>query len=220
MAEYNHSFINSFSPDELFEVWKKYRNHRDRVLFSNRNETWPFDDCWLWTGRQLHGYGLVYAGTTKCQKRKLVRLHILAAWIHHGKGPDDGQQASHLCHRRNCYNPKHVVFESVLINNQRSCCVFSTPLRNGKLRPSCSHFPLCLRKGNRSGMRHKDPDPSYKENPRYIEKSLSRPPCITRSQRPRNKDGTFMKKKTDSTLSSISRTKMRTRSTRSASIET
>lgn len=54
-------------------------------------------------------------------------------------GWDETLEASHLCHRRECMNPAHIVFEPTWQNRKRNYCGF-----HGEC--DCGNTPKCLRR--------------------------------------------------------------------------
>jgi hypothetical protein len=54
-------------------------------------------------------------------------------------GWDETLEASHLCHRRECLNPAHIVFEPAWQNRKRNYCGF-----HGEC--DCGNTPKCLRR--------------------------------------------------------------------------
>lgn len=59
-------------------------------------------DCWFWNGTLMrNGYATFYNGV----RRQLV--HRYSYELHYGPIPD-GMQVDHICHTRNCVNPKHL----------------------------------------------------------------------------------------------------------------
>jgi hypothetical protein len=74
-------------------------------------------------------------------------LHVVSYVARHGSNPPAGHHVSHICDRRNCFNPEHLVAESPQANNSRKGCpgpVFC-PEHGHELINLCSHWPLCIR---------------------------------------------------------------------------
>lgn len=120
-----------------------WERHSRRVrMQSNAEEPSPFSACHLWTGSLQNEYPSVSQG----HARSKVKMHILACWIGTGLIPGPKQVVSHLCHRKTCINPDHLVIESIATNNARKgcLCAFNTP--DGRVWGLCAHAPLCLRR--------------------------------------------------------------------------
>jgi hypothetical protein len=49
-------------------------------------------------------------------------------------------EVSHLCHKRQCYNPKHLVFEDGFCNKSRICCELFKKTSGYR----CPHEPTCF----------------------------------------------------------------------------
>ena len=60
------------------------------------------DECWLWPGsKKPDGYGQVRHGG------RMQYAHRVAYELHVGPIPD-GQVLDHICHERDCFNPRHL----------------------------------------------------------------------------------------------------------------
>lgn len=70
-------------------------------------------DCWLWTGAKQNkdGYGCIMTGSRKDGSRRVRGTHIVAFEHYHGPVPE-GKEVGHKCHRRNCWNPAHLVAQT------------------------------------------------------------------------------------------------------------
>lgn len=74
------------------------------------------------------------------------RLHRIAFLAWHGHNIQLGMEASHLCHRQNCFNPTHVVEETAERNRSRRWCLGTIYCReHGSVLWQCGHNPPCLR---------------------------------------------------------------------------
>jgi len=64
------------------------------------------------------------------------------------KGVKDGQQVSHLCHERTCFNPDHLTVEDAVKNRARNKCISWTwitcPCGCGHEFNPCPHSPSCI----------------------------------------------------------------------------
>ncbi|KPM34462.1 hypothetical protein AK830_g12111 [Neonectria ditissima] len=76
-------------------------------------------------------------------------LHKVSFVAHYGRNPTAGNHVSHLCDRRNCFNPEHLIDESPQLNNGRKNCigpVFCSDHGNF-IFSACpdTHQPPCIR---------------------------------------------------------------------------
>lgn len=63
-------------------------------------------DCWLWTGTQRNGYGLVYCGREWRQRE----AHIVTWELEHGGlGSAKGRIVRHTCDVPLCRRPSHLI---------------------------------------------------------------------------------------------------------------
>ena len=108
--------------------------------------------CWLFTGsKNTDGYGQVFAkknsniNATGREVQTAWLLHILAYLAVNGHAPQ--QHCSHLCDNRACFNPDHLVDESVEENNRRKGCWgdILCPEHGHAIVQFCSHSPRCIR---------------------------------------------------------------------------
>lgn len=61
----------------------------------------PVSGCWVWTGGQSGGYGMIHDGT------RLRSIHRISFEFYNGPLLDDFT-IDHLCYRRRCFNPDHL----------------------------------------------------------------------------------------------------------------
>ena len=81
--------------------------------------------CWVFTGRQKNGYGLVDVVISERSKsRTTIHAHRLALmiWITGSWDIPSELDASHLCGTRLCVRPSHLVLESREDNKSRQIC--------------------------------------------------------------------------------------------------
>jgi len=88
------------------------------------NHTVSTRGCMLFNGSvNTDGYAQVqrknFHGSGK--KRNLLG-HLLAIRASGRAAPGPKEQGSHLCHVRNCFEPSHLVVETIMLNNQRKGC--------------------------------------------------------------------------------------------------
>ena len=85
----------------------------------------PDNECILWTGsKNSDGYGILNVKWID-GARKQCRAHRLAYMIYYNTvdlGPQPQMEVSHICHVKNCLNPKHLVLEPHYINMSRQSC--------------------------------------------------------------------------------------------------
>lgn len=69
----------------------------ERIL----GQVWYDGACWVWQGRTVQGYGLVYwSGKTRSVHRSVYEIMV---------GPiPQGLQIDHLCRNKACVNPHHL----------------------------------------------------------------------------------------------------------------
>ncbi|WP_043433452.1 HNH endonuclease [Cystobacter fuscus] len=74
-------------------------------------------------------------------------IHIVAYVGSRGQNPPQDCQVSHLCDRRNCFNPDHLRAESPQVNNSRKGCagpIFCS-IHGHLVVDLCTHQPRCIR---------------------------------------------------------------------------
>jgi hypothetical protein len=103
------------------------------------------DECWLWTGAQMGGYGYLVMG--KGLKKKLAHR---AAWeIEYGFTMPRQLHACHHCDIRLCCNPKHIyagtqsqnvkdAWDRIRQHTRKAACVHGHPYSgaNVHIRPN------------------------------------------------------------------------------------
>lgn len=157
----NEVVIASWTKGDQVKFWETYKVNMSTT--SNLKEPYPTDDCHLWTGSTQNGYPSVSQGHGKSK----VKMHILSACIRYSSVPTEGQVVSHLCHRKLCINPNHLVIESIMVNNSRKGCLCSFKDGKGVLWCLCPHNPRCLRSDTENNNNFK---------PYALEIDLSSPP--------------------------------------------
>jgi hypothetical protein len=81
-----------------------------------------------------------------CQTAFLI--HVLSFVASRGRNPTN--HVSHLCDRRNCFNPEHLQDETAVVNNSRKGCpgpIFCAD-HGHELVDLCAHSPKCIRPPN------------------------------------------------------------------------
>ena len=106
--------------------------------------------CWLWVGPLMGGYKQfkrktphdVAAGRESRGTNFL--LHRVAFIARHGH--DVTHTASHLCDNSACFNPMHIVDETMRDNNRRKGCKgdILCPFHGHILVRQCQHNPPCI----------------------------------------------------------------------------
>lgn len=133
------------------KAWAKWKTH---VKYTALPPPYQADQyrCWDFTPKAsggsvaTTGYGeLQLLGRGKSK----VKMHILAHFLHTGEQPQKQPKLdiSHRCHRKLCFNPHHLVRETVEENCSRDYC-FAVASIGGQYIDLCRHNPKCLRPGN------------------------------------------------------------------------
>lgn len=111
-----------------------------------------FTGCWLFTGSSnTDGYCQVWTkkncdlNVSGRAAQTAFQLHRIALVSKTCQNIID--HASHLCDRRNCFNPDHLVDETVLVNNSRKGCPgpLYCPDHGHLVVDLCAHSPRCIR---------------------------------------------------------------------------
>jgi hypothetical protein len=130
----NACVLFKFSDEEKRRLWDANKHH----VF--KKPSMRSGDCHLWSGSLQNGYPSVSQGHAASK----IKVHILAAWVTTQELPGESHVASHLCHRKKCINPKHLVIESITKNNQRKGCLCQLIDSAGKRWNLCPHEPKCI----------------------------------------------------------------------------
>jgi hypothetical protein len=101
----------------------------------------PFSSCHIWKGSTQNGYPSVSQGHAKSK----IKMHILSAWTRQRRVPLSNEVVSHLCNRKLCINPNHLVIESIKTNNSRVGCVGYMIDFDNNIWQLCPHDKPCLR---------------------------------------------------------------------------
>lgn len=136
--------LTTYSVDQLCELWEKCQT---QVTYeSNEDELIPFDECWIWNKSTANGYPSLSMGHGQSK----LKIHMLAEWTKCGEIPTKKQVVSHLCHRKLCINPNHLVIETISENNKRIGCLCSFVDSQKKVWRLCPHgqtdSKYCLRR--------------------------------------------------------------------------
>lgn len=74
--------------------------------------------CVEWDGAlDADGYGIM--SRWEFGKKRMLRVHRYVVERKLGRRLNDGEDASHLCHNRRCFNPDHLIAESHAENMAR-----------------------------------------------------------------------------------------------------
>lgn len=117
---------------------KHYRANREANVNS-----W----CWISTLRPTKDNGQIqpcFEGVKICTFAKLAGYERYKRW------PTDGEQSSHRCLERRCFNPSHIVYESAEANNARKNCLVwiecpHTDEDCERVAFVCPHNPPCIK---------------------------------------------------------------------------
>lgn len=106
------------------------------------------NDCWLFLGSTNNdGYGQVTARSNSAaagSRQTAFLLHIVAFVAENGQH-NTSQHISHLCHQRRCFNPHHLVSESISANNSRKGCPGDVVCEDcDRVNFHCPHLPKCI----------------------------------------------------------------------------
>jgi|JI61114C2RNA_FD_contig_31_6938121_length_893_multi_5_in_0_out_0_1 hypothetical protein len=136
----NPSVLSRFDETELHRLWRTHGHSYSEL--SNQREPVPFSACHMWTESTQNGYPSVSQGHAASK----IKIHMLASWIRNGRHPGRREVASHLCHRKLCINPNHLVVETIAMNNKRVACLGYFVDNAGQIWNLCPHGPpQCLR---------------------------------------------------------------------------
>lgn len=87
-----------FLEDKLMQVpGDKYR----QILLEKKR---MIRDCWIWTGKQEHGYGTLWIPEIKYT----ARVHVLSLFLFRRKAFSFKKQVNHTCNVKSCFNPNHL----------------------------------------------------------------------------------------------------------------
>jgi hypothetical protein len=139
MGRKNEIVFASWQEDDVVAFWELHKNTFNTT--SNSEEPYAFDQCHVWTRSTQNGYPSISRGHGQSK----IKMHIMSAWTRYRKVPEQGQVVSHLCHRKLCINPDHLVIETISVNNSRKGCLCAFKDGNGVLWCICPHNPRCLR---------------------------------------------------------------------------
>jgi len=130
--------FSAWSEKKKQELYEQYKdNFRSQA---NGNEPEPFSSCHIWKGSSQNGYPSISQGHGKSK----IKMHILSAERKYGRVPRSNECVSHLCHRKSCIQPDHLIIEPITTNNARKGCHCAIVVQ-GLLVGLCWHEPRCLR---------------------------------------------------------------------------
>lgn len=136
----NACTLEAISVERRQEMWDLHSTSIISLL--NEDQAIPCSACWLWTGPKQNGYPALSMGHAQSK----VKVHILAAWTRYHHLPRKNEVVSHLCHRKLCVNPMHLVIETISMNNARKGCLCALLDGTGNAWILCSHYPRCIRR--------------------------------------------------------------------------
>jgi hypothetical protein len=137
-------------------IFDQARVEGGRIFVPNINPAGPNledfpDDCVIPTTctyqdktyrvkRNAKGYAQFKPG----RDMRAFSVHTEVCRFYHGPRPE-GHEASHLCHRHDCCNPRHLLWETVANNRARNnCTVWTICGHCGETTGACLHLPLCI----------------------------------------------------------------------------
>jgi hypothetical protein len=142
LGRLNRIVISEWSDQKKKNLWESAQDQKQPLDNRGEPEPEPFTNCQIWQGSTQNGYPSISQGHAKSK----IKVHILAAWVKHRKLPEPDQVVSHLCHRKKCINPDHLVIESITNNNDRKGCLKAFKDDQGRVFSCCRHVPACLRR--------------------------------------------------------------------------
>jgi hypothetical protein len=84
------------------------------------------------------------------REQSKLKMHVLSHYLHTGEQPvpcNPKKDVSHLCHSKSCFNPAHLVLETVPVNGSRDYCLSTVQSKGGQFIDVCCHTPKCLKAG-------------------------------------------------------------------------
>lgn len=135
----NPVVISQWSDAKVAALWE--RNRHMATVLSNSAESAPFSPCMMWQGSTQNGYPALSQGHGKSK----IKMHIVACRMAQGRVPQRNEVCSHLCHRKRCISPDHLVIEPIGRNHSRTGCFAAFKSPSGQVWMVCCHLPRCLR---------------------------------------------------------------------------
>jgi hypothetical protein len=99
------------------------------------NRVTKTDNCWLWSGFLVSGYGQFELQRTPEGKRVRIYAHRFSYEQKNGSVPE-GLVLDHLCRVRNCVRPSHLEAVTSRENTMRGITGFANP---HSLQTHCKH---------------------------------------------------------------------------------
>lgn len=90
------------------------------------------NDCWIWQGALIRGYGVMTLGSRSAGTRRFAQVHRVAYEELVGPIPE-GLELDHLCRTTACCNPDHLEPVTQYENNRRS----SSPTAVNRRKTHC-----------------------------------------------------------------------------------
>ena len=130
MSEFIRSLPKHYLEKKLYDINTFYNLGE---IFIDEN------GCHLWRkARNTRGYGMVKLSCNG--ESRTVSAYSLIFYLRKGILPDGNQDLSHLCHRPQCVNIKHLNIEPHQINCQRSQCRQNKHCSLHESYPTCMFF--------------------------------------------------------------------------------
>jgi hypothetical protein len=128
----------------LHEVTRMYQSRKAAsTVEDNGYPKEEFLNCWIDTGLHQNGYPTYSYSHTAAN----IQVSHLALRAVKGICPSRScrETASHLCHRKSCIRPEHIIIETVGSNGRRNgCLAFVACDHCGERINACGHWPRCL----------------------------------------------------------------------------
>lgn len=93
---------NEAEHEAIFMIELAQRPSRLLTKYHERVQVQSVDECWLWLGVKMKGYGHFYART-----KVRLRAHRVAFFLEHGRWPRP--LCRHTCDNPSCCNPAHLL---------------------------------------------------------------------------------------------------------------
>ena len=108
--------------------WWNDHYRRGRIIIKGACHLWRYTQQYRKQPKGSYGYGAVNFNPL-ITGHFSVGAHVFSVFLSTGRVASDGEDVSHLCHRKDCVNPAHLVIEPHLVNCES--------------RDACSPYKIC-----------------------------------------------------------------------------